>query len=85
MQTLETLVRGKDAVLDYLEQDAQRRTGKAGVYQIVGNDLGERIVVIAGHAFSCQFHLSAASMVDTGTMRYENGIMVEIEEKVPTP
>ncbi len=37
---METLAEGKEAVLDFLETDAQRIAGQPGVYRLVRDDSG---------------------------------------------
>ena len=48
---METLAEGKEAVLEYLEQDAQRIAGQPGVYRLVRDDSGNLIAFIAGRSF----------------------------------
>jgi hypothetical protein len=48
---VETLVEGKEAVLEYLEKDAQRIAGRPGKYQLLRDDSGNLIAFIAGRSF----------------------------------
>ena len=48
---METLAEGKEAVLEYLERDAQRIAGQPGVYRLVRDDSGNLIAFIAGRSF----------------------------------
>jgi hypothetical protein len=48
---METLAEGKEAVLEFLEKDAQRIAGQGGVYRLVRDDSGNLIAFIAGRSF----------------------------------
>ena len=48
---METLAEGKEAVLEFLEKDAQRIAGQPGVYRLVRDDSGNLIAFIAGRSF----------------------------------
>jgi hypothetical protein len=46
-----TVAEGKEAVLSYLEQDAQDIAGQPGVYRLVRDDAGNLVAFIAGRSF----------------------------------
>ena len=48
---METLAEGKEAVLEYLEKDAQRIAEQPGVYRLVRDDSGNVTAFIAGRSF----------------------------------
>jgi hypothetical protein len=49
--TMDVLAQGKDEVLQYLEREAQARTGTPGNYFLARDDAGRLVAVIAGHGF----------------------------------
>src|SRR5262245_26753595 len=49
--TLRTLVKGKEEVLRYLEEQSKALAGAPGEYMIARDDAGELMAVIAGHSF----------------------------------
>lgn len=48
---METLAEGKEAVLEFLENEARRIAGQPGVYQLLRDDSGSLIAFIAGRSF----------------------------------
>jgi hypothetical protein len=46
-----TVAEGKEAVLAYLEQEAQNIAGEPGVYRLVKDDSGNLVAFIAGRSF----------------------------------
>ncbi|HEY1339980.1 MAG TPA: hypothetical protein VGF59_20850 [Bryobacteraceae bacterium] len=46
-----TIAEGKEAVLAYLEQEAQNIAGQAGAYQLMRDDSGNLVAFIAGRSF----------------------------------
>jgi hypothetical protein len=48
---METLAEGKDAVLGFLEKDAERIAGQPGEHRLVRDDSGNLIAFIAGRSF----------------------------------
>jgi hypothetical protein len=51
-KTMKMVASGKDAVLDYLANDARQQThGKNGAYALYTDDAGNSLLVIDGHIF----------------------------------
>jgi hypothetical protein len=46
-----TIAEGKEAVLEYLEHEAQDIAGQPGVYRLVRDDAGNLVAFIAGRSF----------------------------------
>jgi hypothetical protein len=45
------LAQGKEAVLEYLEREAQAKAGQTGQYLLARDDAGNLVAYIAGHSF----------------------------------
>jgi hypothetical protein len=51
-KTMKMVASGRDAVLDYLANDARQQThGKNGVYVLYSDDEGNSLLIIDGHIF----------------------------------
>ncbi len=46
-----TIAEGKEAVLAYLEHEAQNITGQPGIYRLLRDDAGNLVAFIAGRSF----------------------------------
>lgn len=74
---METLAEGKEAVLEFLEKDAQRIAGRPGVYRLVRDDSGNLIAFIAGRSF-----LGTGSYSVGGKrMIVVDGLIVELDQE----
>ena len=62
------LAKGKEAVLEHLEKEAQGKAGHAGEYMLVRDEDGKLVAFIAGHSF-----------VDTGTVNLGESRTVDFE------
>src|ERR1700722_16972306 len=51
-KTMKVVASGKDAVLDYLANDARQQThGKNGAYALYTDEAGNSVLIIDGHIF----------------------------------
>jgi len=51
-KTMTMVASGKDAVLDYLANDARQQThGKSGAYALYADDAGNSVLIVDGHIF----------------------------------
>jgi hypothetical protein len=73
---VETLAEGKEAVLEYLEKDAQRLAGQPGVYRLVRDDSGNLIAFIAGRSFLG----TGTYSVGGNRMIVVDGLIVQLEQ-----
>ena len=73
---METLAEGKDAVIEYLEKDAQRIAGQPGVYRLVRDDYGNLIAFIAGRSFLG----TGTYLIGGNRMIVVDGLVVQLEE-----
>lgn len=79
---MKVLAEGKDNVIAYLEDDAQRRTGgPTGIYRLEQHDNGDLVLFLAGHAFSGTF-VYMGGKDQNSMLKVVGGIVVEI---VPQP
>jgi hypothetical protein len=72
-----TVAEGKEAVLAYLEQDAQKRAGKPGVYVLLRDDSGNLVAFIAGHTFMG----TGSYSIDGNRMVVVDGVVVHLQQK----
>lgn len=73
---MQTIAEGKEAVLDYLESEALKRTdGKPGQYRLEQDDTGNLVAFIAGYSFIGSGTFSLSSRVHV-----VNGIVVDIQK-----
>lgn len=74
---MQTVVEGKEAVLDFLEKEAESRAGQPGVYRLLRDDAGNLIAFIAGQSF-----LGTGSYsIDGNRILVVDGIVVQIDQK----
>jgi hypothetical protein len=76
MSNVETLAEGKEAVLEYLEKDAQRIAGKPGLYRLVRDDSGNLIAFIAGRSFLG----TGTYSIGGNRMIIVDGLVVQVEQ-----
>jgi hypothetical protein len=74
---VETLAEGKEAVLEYLEREAERIAGQPGAYRLVRDDLGNLIAFIAGRSFLG----TGTYSVGGNRMIVVDGLIVQLEQK----
>jgi hypothetical protein len=73
---VETLAEGKEAVLEYLEKDAQSIAGQPGVYRLVRDDSGNLIAFIAGRSFLG----TGTYSIGGNRMIVVDGLIVQLEQ-----
>jgi len=73
---MNTIAKGKDAVLEFLEKESQRRSGKVGEYILTRDNADNLIAIIAGMIF-----------LGTGTVKLQNlnltmkdGIVINVQQ-----
>jgi hypothetical protein len=69
------IVEGKEAVLEFLEKEAERIAGKPGIYRLVKDDAGNLIAFLAGRSFLG----SGAYSLDGNRMLVQDGIVVKAD------
>ncbi len=72
-----TVADGKEAVLAYLEQEAQNRAGKPGIYQLLKDDSGNLVAFIAGHSFMG----TGSYSLDANRMVMLDGVLVHVQQR----
>lgn len=74
-----TIAEGKEAMLAYLEQEAQDIAGRPGVYRLVKDDSGNLVAIVAGHSFvgTGSFSLGGSRM------EVRNGLLVDVQQNQP--
>ena len=72
-----TVADGKEAVLAYLEQEAQNRAGKPGIYQLLKDDSGNLVAFIAGHSFMG----TGSYSIDGNRMVVLDGVLVHVQQR----
>ncbi len=72
-----TIAEGKEAVLAYLEDEAQTIAGQPGVYRLLRDDAGNLVAIIAGRSF-----LGTGSYSLGGSrMAVLDGLVVYVQQK----
>ena len=72
-----TVAEGKEAVLSYLEQEAEVIAGRPGVYRLVRDDSGNLIAFIAGRSFVG----TGSYSMDGNRVVVMDGLIVCVEQK----
>ena len=72
-----TVAEGKEAVLAYLEQEAQNRAGQPGVYVLLRDDSGNLVAFVAGHTFMG----TGSYSIDGNRMVVVDGVIVHLQQK----
>lgn len=74
---MKTILEGKAAVLEYLEIETQRISGKTGAYRLVQDDAGNLVAFIAGRSF-----LGTGSYsIEGKRVLVMDGLVVDVEQK----
>ena len=68
---------GKEAVLAYLEEEAQKIAGQPGVYQLVRDDYGNLVAFIAGRSFVG----TGSYSLDGSRMVVVDGLVMHVQPK----
>jgi hypothetical protein len=68
---------GKEAVLAYLEQEAQNIAGQPGVYQLLRDDCGNLIAYIAGRSFV----VTGSYSIDGNRIVVVDGLVMHVQQR----
>jgi hypothetical protein len=71
------IAEGKDAVLAYLEQEAQNITGTPGIYRLVRDDSGNLVAFIAGRSLTG----TGSYAIDGNRISVIDGLVVHVQQK----
>jgi hypothetical protein len=71
-----TVAEGKEAVLSYLEQEAQNIAGQPGVYRLVRDDAGNLVAFIAGRSFIG----TGSYAIDGNRVVILDGLVIHVQE-----
>ena len=78
---METIAKGKEEVLSYLEAHAIGRTGSSpGEYRLIRDNDNRLILIIAGQGFSGNVQIKAGPPSDMGNITVVQGIITKIED-----
>jgi hypothetical protein len=72
-----TIAEGKEAVLAYLEHEAQNIAGQPGVYRLMLDDAGNLVAFIAGRSFLGTGSYSIGGRL----MTVINGLVEHVQQK----
>ena len=75
-----TVAEGKEAVLAYLEREAQSIAGQPGVYRLVKDDSGNLIAFIAGRSLMG----TGSYSLDGNRFVVVDGLVVHLQQKENT-
>ena len=74
---MNTIAEGKEAVLAYLEQEAQSIAGQPGVYRLMRDDAGNLVAFIAGRSFVG----TGSYSIDGNRIVVMDGLIVQLQQK----
>jgi hypothetical protein len=72
-----TVAEGREGVLAYLEQSAERIVGQPGVYRLIRDDSGNLIAFIAGRSFMG----TGSYSIDGNRMVVVDGLIVHVQKQ----
>jgi hypothetical protein len=72
-----TVAEGKEAILSFLERDAQNIAGEPGVYRLVRDDAGNLVAFIAGRSFIG----SGSYSIDGNRVVVLDGLVIHVQQK----